>query len=444
MADKLLIRLFDVGLGDCIYCRVPKAHAEGRDFHILIDCGTLSSTDYLSAAIEDLKPLLPLIKSKHHVDLLIVTHEHKDHMTGFGMDLWDDFSFGAIWMNAAMDPKHPEADKAKKLHSFAASAMAQALRLNLALGPDLMELASVMALNADAMRTLRVTLPKASGIKPTYVHADSSKADLTLPLNGASISVLGPERDIDFYYLGDEGDPSLRHALRFIDAGLPPVASVVPEAPVGTPGNLDPPDFRQLRSRMLSTALAFADLDGKVCNNTSVVVLLEWKGKRLLFGGDAEWDGAFKKGTKANCSWNVMWNLRKDKLNGALNFYKVGHHGSVNATPWGQTAAASKGEPLAILNAILPEASKAKAKAIISTHRGNYPTIPRTDLLAEIGKRVSNTRNYDAAFKQAKVKTSEVPKFAEYEKESFTEPQPLRTDLERMLGAQGFIDVEIE
>jgi hypothetical protein len=444
MADKLLIRVFDVGLGDCIYCGIPKAHAGGRDFHILIDCGTLSSTDYLSAAIDNLKPLLPLIKGKRHVDLLVVTHEHKDHMTGFGMDLWDDFSFGAIWMNAAMDPNHPEAEKAKKLHSFAAGAMAQALRLNLALGPDLMELANVMALNADAMRTLRVTLPQASGIKPTYVHADSSKADLALPLNGASITVLGPERDIDYYYLGREGDTSLRHALRYIDSGLPPVDAVMPEAPAAPPPNLDPADFRQLRSRMLSTALAFADLDGKVCNNTSVVLLLEWKGKRLLFGGDAEWDGAYKMGTKANSSWNVMWNLRKDKLSDALDFYKVGHHGSVNATPWGQTATASKGEPLAILNAILPEASKVKAKAIVSTHRGNYPTIPRTDLLAEIGKRVSNTRNYDAAFKEAEVRTSEVPKFAEYEKESFAEPQPLRTDLERMLGAQGFIDVEIE
>ena len=58
------------------------------------------------------------------------------------------------------------------------------------------------------------------------------------------------------------------------------------------------------------------------------------------------------------------------------------------------TPAAIKGEPLAILNAILPEKSKAKAKAIVSTHRGNYETIPRTDLLAEIGKRVSNTKNY--------------------------------------------------
>ena len=67
---------------------------------------------------------------------------------------------------------------------------------------------------------------------------------------------------------------------------------------------------------MLSTALAFADLDGKVCNNTSVVLLIEWEGKRLLFVGDAEWDSAYKEGTKGNCSWNVMWNLRKDELNG--------------------------------------------------------------------------------------------------------------------------------
>jgi hypothetical protein len=444
MADKLLIRLFDVGLGDCIYCRIPKAHRDGRDFHILIDCGTLSSTSYLSAAIENLKPSLPLIEGKRRVDLLVVTHEHKDHMTGFGMKLWDDFSFGAIWMNAAMDPNHPEAERTKKLHGFAAGAMAQALRLNLALGPGLMELANVMALNEDAMRTLRETLPRASKIKPTYVHAASSKANLALPLEGASISVLGPERDIDFYYLGDPGDPSLRRVFGFVEAGLPPVSAAVPEpSAVVTPANLDPADFRQLRSRMLSTALAFAALDGKVCNNTSVVLLLEWKGKRLLFVGDAEWDGRFKEG-KGNCSWNVMWNRRKDRLNGALAFLKIGHHGSVNATPWGQTDAASKGEPLAILDAILPASSKAKAKAVVSTHRANYETIPRTDLLAEIGKRVSNTKIYAAAFKQAGLPTSNVPKFGEFESKSFDKPQPLRTDLERMLGSQGFIDVEID
>ena len=93
----------------------------------------------------------------------------------------------------------------------------------------------------------------------------------------------------------------------------------------------------------------------------------------------------------------------------------------------------------------LPEKSKANAKAIVSTRRGNYETIPRTDLLAEIGKRVSNTRNYAAAFKKAGKKTSAVPKFGDFEKKSFSKQQPLRTDLERMLQeARGFVDVEIE
>ncbi len=445
MADKLLIRLFDVGLGDCIYCRIPKAHTSGRDFHILIDCGTLSSTAYLSQAVETLKTLLPSIDGKHHVDLLVVTHEHKDHMTGFGMDLWGELSFGAIWMNAAMDLNHPEAKRAKKLHSFAAEAMERALRFNLALGPQLTEFAAAMALNKTAMTTLRETLPKASKIKATYVHSKSSKKDLDLPLRAATVSVLGPEKDIDFFYLGKEGDPSLRNALGFIDTGLPDPATAVPEpGDIPNPTNMDPGDFRQLRSRMLSTALAFADLDGKVCNNTSVVLLIEWKGKRLLFVGDAEWDAAFKEG-KGNCSWNVMWNLRKEQIKGPLAFYKIGHHGSVNATPWGMTPAASKGEPLAILDAILPLKSKAKAKAIVSTRRGNYPTIPRTDLLAEIGTRVSNTRNYANAFKKAGKKTSDVPLFDDKEKKSFAKPQPLRTDLERILvDSTGFVDVEID
>ncbi|MEH2624711.1 hypothetical protein V1292_002766 [Bradyrhizobium sp. AZCC 1719] len=446
MADKLLIRLYDVGLGDCIYCRMPKAHKSGRDFHVLIDCGTLSSTDYLAAAIDNLKTMLPEIDGKRHVDLLVVTHEHKDHMTGFGLDLWDDLSFGAIWMSAAMDLDHPEAKRAKKLHSFAANAMEQAVRLNLALSPPLMELAAALALNKTAMKTLRETLPQASKIKPVYVHAKSKNADLALPLKtDATVSVLGPEKDIDFYYLGKEGDPALRR-LGFIDTGLPDPSTAVPQPDaVPTPANIDPADFRRLRSRMLSTALAFADLDGKVCNNTSVVLLIEWKGKRLLFVGDAEWDGAYKEGTKANCAWNVMWNLRKRKLKGPLAFYKIGHHGSVNATPWGMTAAASEGEPLAILDAILPVKSKAGAKATVSTRRGNYETIPRTDLLAEIGKRVSNTRNYANAFKKAGKKTSAVPKFSEFEKKSFSQPQPLRTDLERMLQeSRGFVDVEIE
>ena len=39
---------------------------------------------------------------------------------------------------------------------------------------------------------------------------------------------------------------------------------------------------------MMSSAFAFAELASEVTNNTSVVLLVEWKGKRLMFMGDAE------------------------------------------------------------------------------------------------------------------------------------------------------------
>ena len=46
-------------------------------------------------------------------------------------------------------------------------------------------------------------------------------------------------------------------------------------------------------------------------------------------------------------------------------------------------------------------------------------------------------------FQEAGKSTDDVPKFDEFEKASFAEPQPCRTDLEGMLGDKGFIDALI-
>ena len=90
------------------------------------------------------------------------------------------------------------------------------------------------------------------------------------------------------------------------------------------PTNLDPSDFHNLRSRMLSTALAFADLDGKVCNNTSVVLLIEWKGKWLLFVGDAEWDWCFQGGKEGKLCLERDVEQRKKRSTAPLSFLKFG------------------------------------------------------------------------------------------------------------------------
>lgn len=444
MADKLLIRAYNVEVGDCIYCRIPKGRKVGStvdDFHILIDCGSVGDPGTLETAIKNVKTMLPNASGgRKRLDLLVVTHEHKDHIAGFDPDLFKKVKIEHIWMNAAMDLNHPQAAQTLRLHQLATRAMRNIARLNLALSPELADLVALYAVDNDAaMEALRQTLPTQSGVSPKFVHAGMTGAQLGLPLNGAKITVVGPEQDIDHFYLGKALDNSLQG---LVETGA--AFSKKPMKPLTSfPANVSQAHFRRLQSRMMSSAFAFAELSSRVTNNTSVVLLLEWKSKRLLFVGDAEWDREFKVG-KSNGAWNVMWNKRKDLLKKGIHFLKIGHHGSENATPWNDQEDGQVTEPSTILDAILPLPSgsgKPKAKAVVSTMRKNYKTIPRSALLREIGKRVSNVRTYQTALGASKA--SGLPKFAEFEKQWLSESQPLRTDLERVLSGDEFVNVEI-
>jgi hypothetical protein len=76
VADQLLIRAYNVGVGDCIYVRIPKARKKGNkvdDFQMLIDCGRKGSADLLKVAIDHLKGELPGECDKKRLDLLRTT-----------------------------------------------------------------------------------------------------------------------------------------------------------------------------------------------------------------------------------------------------------------------------------------------------------------------------------------------------------------------------------
>src|SRR5437868_2440909 len=90
------IRMYRMGTGDCFAIKFMA----GTDlkFKMLIDAGVWSgSKEHLTPYINDLLGYLG-----NAVDVLVVTHEHKDHVYGFDVcsNLFTDngFKAGEIWM----------------------------------------------------------------------------------------------------------------------------------------------------------------------------------------------------------------------------------------------------------------------------------------------------------------------------------------------------------
>jgi hypothetical protein len=112
----------------------------------------------------------------------------------------------------------------------------------------------------------------------------------------------------------------------------------------------------------------------KTLNNQSLVILFTFRGKNLLFAGDAQWGNweNFLYGGAYGTPGHTELTARSKNILGELDFYKVGHHGSANATPKDAVTAMRHG-----------------CAGMCSTQEGAYNEVPRDPLLDALSAKMN-------------------------------------------------------
>src|SRR3954467_1867273 len=89
------IRMYRVGFGDFFLMSVP---AKGGEMaHVLVDCGVHAhDLGVIGGAVEQLKK-----DTGGKLALVIMTHRHADHISGFGSarDTFKTFEVERVWMS---------------------------------------------------------------------------------------------------------------------------------------------------------------------------------------------------------------------------------------------------------------------------------------------------------------------------------------------------------
>ena len=393
--QKLRVRMYRVGMGDCFLVTIPATGRKRK--HILIDCGVHSGSKFKGvpeavAAIEK--------ETGGSLDVVVATHAHADHISGFGSEAetFSRFEVGEVWLPWLEDLSNPDA---KRLHAKAAAltAMLDAhMAMPGAAKDPLIDWVTQNALgakgrsatgnNAKAMELLRGGFGDQSRTK--YLKGGDVLSNAG-GIQGLTVRVLAPSTDTAF--LSQMHPPESQ--LYKLDAN----GQVVVDQLLPFGGHWDDAaelldgDYRKELANQAAVPLrGLALAVDNYLNNTSLALLLQYRGKNLLFPGDAQW-GSWK-------SWEPDW----ESILGEVHFYKVGHHGSHNATPH---------SALDLMKA-KGVVAMASTDTVDAFNQGDFP-VPYPKLVTAVKKRVGNRYAQSDELKKAKAPFKAGPRWCDYE-----------------------------
>lgn len=341
------IRTYHVGFGDCFL--LSFAYARGPERHVLIDYGSTglppkTPKSRMMDIAEDIKK-----RTGGKLHAVVATHRHKDHISGFETkkgakgtgDVIRALKPDLVVQPWTEDPKlgvnatGPVTGDKKRIaalasmQTVAAETMEQTRKaryFNKDLRDQFYFLGESNISNPGAVKNLMTM-----GKKTEYLYAGKKTSLGTLL--GVKVDVLGPPtvdqtatikkqraRDPDeFWHLQARAMSAASPAAGDSNVLFPKhIRSHGPKFPVEARWLVY--HARRIRGDNLLQIVRMLD---KAMNNTSVILLMRVGKASLLFPGDAQIE-----------NWQYALDSEKNrKLLAAVDVYKVGHHGSLNATP---------------------------------------------------------------------------------------------------------------
>ncbi|WP_375458507.1 hypothetical protein [uncultured Enterovirga sp.] len=366
--------MYDVGFGDCFLVLVPGR--DGNDQKILIDCGSFKAgknklADVVGRLILDVTDA----DGVPRVNLLVATHRHKDHIVGFADPRWRRVEVGEVWMPWT-ESDEPDAKRVAAAQIAMATALSGFLQAT-----NRGEPFDVLGLNAANNETALKTLRSGFANKPERRYLPKQGASTRVveceTLSDVTIQVLGPSRDLKTILDLESHKESYFSLLRLATIRDPQALepSQMPE-PFGA-GWVDDETVREpLDERTLERldaihegqAAGVATRLDHALNNTSLVLVISVEDTHLLFPGDAQWG-----------TWSeILADEDACRLISRCCFYKVGHHGSHNATP------------VSFVEKLLKKNVDKLWAMVPVTEYSNWPKIPRGPLLDALKKKADH------------------------------------------------------